>query len=246
MNWICESCGYENEYNDESQPTECQCCGELASEQQINQARRALERYHREQERERRLEQLRQEAIKQQKKIEDLIDTFVKGLKGVAAACVMSIIIAGAIVGLNIYKGDIKLKHIETNIKNITVIDSLTASCKTIMEHLSENALEFKESFDKNIGTASMEKDYSVMKNIEVLVEDKKKSMMSISDMVKQVGDNLIVSYENWAKNLSVSESNVTSGVENLAINSRLFWSQAAKNLNQFVVYISMKFGGSK
>ena len=99
MNWICESCGYENEYNDESQPTECQCCGELASEQQINQARRALERYHREQERERRLEQLRQEAIKQQKKIEDLIDTFVKGLKGVAAACVMSIIIAGAIVG---------------------------------------------------------------------------------------------------------------------------------------------------
>ena len=45
MNWVCESCGYENEYNDESQPTECLCCGEPASEHQLNQAKQELEKY---------------------------------------------------------------------------------------------------------------------------------------------------------------------------------------------------------
>ena len=86
MNWVCESCGYENEYNDESQPTECLCCGEPASEHQLNQAKQELEKYHKEQARQRRLEQLRQEAIKQQEKIEHSIDAFAKGIKGIAAA----------------------------------------------------------------------------------------------------------------------------------------------------------------
>lgn len=96
MNWVCESCGYENEYNDESQPTECLCCGEPASEHQLNQAKQELEKYHKEQARQRRLEQLRQEAIKQQEKIEHSIDAFAKGIKGIAAACIVAMILAVA------------------------------------------------------------------------------------------------------------------------------------------------------
>lgn len=119
MNWVCESCGYENEYNDESQPTECLCCGEPASEHLLNQARRALEKYHKEQERQRRLEQLRQEAIKRQEKIEHSINAFIKGVREIATACIVVMILAVAITGFNVYKGNVTPKYIGTNIKNI-------------------------------------------------------------------------------------------------------------------------------
>lgn len=246
MNWVCESCGYENEYNDESQPTECLCCGEPASEHLLNQARRALEKYHKEQERQRRLEQLRQEAIKRQEKIEHSINTFIKGVKGIATACIVVMILAVAITGFNVYKGNVIPKYIGTNIKNISVVDNMKISADAISEHLSGNTLEFKDNIIQNVSFTTKSKDYSVMANLGLLVEDKKKSMVGVSGMVKQLGDNCKVGYENKTKNLVISENNITSGFENLTNNCKLFWMQATKNVNQLVDYISMKIGRSK
>lgn len=228
MNWVCESCGYENEYNDESQPTECLCCGEPASEHLLNQARRALEKYHKEQERQRRLEQLRQEAIKRQEKIEHSINVFIKGVKGIETACIVVMILAVAITGFNVYKGNVTPKYIGVNIKNISVIDNMKISADAISEHLSGNALEFKDNIIQNVSFTTKSKDYSVMANLGLLVEDKKESIAGVSGMVKQLGDNCKVGFENFTNNC------------------KLFWMQATKNINQLVDYISMKIGRSK
>lgn len=246
MNWVCESCGYENEYNDESQPTECLCCGEPASEHLLNQARRDLEKYHKEQERQRRLEQLRQEAIRCQEKIEHLMSIFIKGVKGIVTACIVAMILAVAITGFNVYKGNITPKYIGANIKNISVVDNVRISTDAISEHLSGNALEFKDNIIQNVSFITKSKDYSVMANLGLLVEDKKESMAGVSGMVKQLGDNCKVGYENRTKNLVISENNITGGVENFTNNCKLFWMQATKNVNQLVDYISMKIERSK
>lgn len=246
MNWVCEFCGYENEYNDESQPTECLCCGEPASEHLLNQARHALEKYHKEQERQRRLEQLRQEAIKRQEKIEHSVSAFVKSVKGIAPACIVSVILAIVITGFNVYKGNITPEYIGVNIKNITVMDNAMISAKTISEHLSGNALEFRDNIVPNVSFTTKSRDYSVMANPEVLVEEKGKSMTGISMMVKRVGDNCKVGYENIKKNIVVSENNVTNGFGNFMNNCKLFWMQATKNINRLVDDISMKIGRSK
>lgn len=246
MNWVCESCGYENEYNDESQPTECLCCGEPASEHLLNQARCELEKYHKEQERQRRLEQLRQEAIKRQEKIEHSLSTFVKGVRAIANACIAFMILAIAIAGFNVYKGNVTPKYIGENIKNITVMDEVTVPAKVISEHLSKNALEFKDNIVQNVSYTTKNKDYSVMANLEILAEDKKESMIGISTMLKKLGDSCKIGYENRMNNIDVSKSNVSNGFSNFTINCKLFWHQATKNVNQLVDYISMKIGRSK
>ena len=62
--WICEECGYENEFSDEIKNNECQCCGTPASDKQLIEAQNQLVAYHREQE--------RQALLKEQRKIQEL------------------------------------------------------------------------------------------------------------------------------------------------------------------------------
>lgn len=47
MGWLCDVCGYENEFNEESHPAFCLCCGEPAPRNKIIEARRELKAYHR-------------------------------------------------------------------------------------------------------------------------------------------------------------------------------------------------------
>lgn len=246
MNWVCESCGYENEYNDESQPTECLCCGEPASEHQLNQARCELEKYHKEQERQRRLEQLRQEAIKQQEKIEHSFQTFVKSVRAVATACIAVIIVSVAIVGFNVYKGNVSLKYITDNIKNITVMDDVTAPAKAISKRLSENGLNFKDNIIQNVNYTTKIRKHTALVNLDVLVDDKKESIIGISKMVQNVRNNSKVGDENRKNNIVVSKNNVSNGISNLTGNCQLFWNRATQNINQLVDYISKKVGRSK
>ena len=137
-------------------------------------------------------------------------------------------------------------KYIGANIKNISVVDNVRISTDAISEHLSGNALEFKDNIIQNVSFITKSKDYSVMANLGLLVEDKKESMAGVSGMVKQLGDNCKVGYENRTKNLVISENNITGGFENFTNNCKLFWMQANKNVNQLVDYISMKIERSK
>lgn len=262
MNWVCDSCGYENEYNDESQPTECLCCGEPVSEYQLNQARRELEEYHKEQERQRKLEQLRQEAIKRQERIEHSIKSFIKSVKFVAAACIAVMILSIAFAGFNIYKGNVSFQFLTANIKSIGVMDEITTPVKTISDLISENAieykksivqnasinenvLEFKDNFIPNVSNTIKKRD-DVVKNLSVLAERNKKSIADISTMIQTVGDNSKVGYENRINNFLVSQNNISNGYSNFTENWKLFWNQAIQNINQLVDSISKIVGRSK
>ena len=240
----CPHCGQK--YNDESQPTECLCCGEPASEHQLNQAKQELEKYHKEQARQRRLEQLRQEAIKQQEKIGHSIDAFVKGIKGIAAACIVAMILAVAIAGLNVCQGNITLKYIGTNIKNISVVDNMTDVTDNVSEHLRENTLEYKNNIVRNVSFTTKSKDHSVLAHLELLMENKNEAMKSTSGMFKQIGSDFKGGYENRTKNLAISKNNVANGFRNFTNNCKLFWRQAAKNINQLIDYIARKTGRKK
>ena len=52
--------------------------------------------------------------------------------------------------------------------------------------------------------------------------------------------------YENRTKNLAISKNNVANGFGNFKNNCKLFWRQAAKNINQLVDYIARKIGRTK
>ena len=264
MNWICEFCGYENEYNDESQPTECLCCGEPASEHLLNQARRALEKYHKEQERQRRLEQLRQEAIKRQEKIERSIKAFVKGVRSLATACIILMILSVAFAGFNIYKGNVTLNYIGANVKSITAMDNVVVPAKVISDNLSQKALELTDSIIQNVGYTAQGKNYAVTENLKgladknkesisrtlsgitVLADENKETMAVTVSGLKKMGEDFSEGYDNRTDNIAVSQSNISDGYNNLTVNLKLFWKQVTKNFNQLVDSISKKVGRSK
>ena len=246
MNWVCESCGYENEYNDESQPTECLCCGEPASEHLLNQARRALEKCHKEQERQRRLEQLRQEAIKRQEKIERSIKTFIKGVRTLATACIVFMVLSVAFAGFNIYKGNVSLKYIGNNVKSITVMDNMVVPVNVISDSLSQKVSELTDSIIQNVSYTAQGKNHSVTENLKGLADENKETMAVTFSGLKGMGVDFSEGHDNRKDNIAVSQSNVSDGYKNLTVNLKLFWKQATKNFNQLVDSISKKVGRSK
>lgn len=63
---------------------------------------------------------------------------------------------------------------------------------------------------------------------------------------VKQIGSDFKGGYENRTKNLAISKNNVANGFRNFTNNCKLFWRQAAKNINQLIDYIARKTGRKK
>lgn len=243
MNWVCDSCGYENEYNDESQPTECLCCGEPASKHLLNQARRALDKYHKEQEHQKQLEQLRLEAIRRQEKIEHSIQIFIKGVRTLASACIVFMVISVALAGFNFYKGNISFKHISSNVKSIIVVDNMVVPVNVISDNLSKTASGFTDNITQNVSYMAQNKNYTVIENLNELIAENKERMTATASNLKVIGDDLTGEYEHNKKNVAVSQSNVSDGYKNLTVNSKLFWKQATQNINQLIDSISKKFG---
>lgn len=246
MSWVCDSCGYENEYNDESQPTECLCCGEPASEHLLNQARWALDKFHKEQERQRRLEQLRLEAIRRQEKIERSIKTFVKGVRTLATACIVFMVLSVGLAGFNFYKGNISFKHISDNVKSITVVDNIVVPVNVISDNLSKTALGFTDNIAQNVGYMAQSKNYTVTENLKRLKDENKERMTATASSLKGISDDLTEGYGQKKENIAVSQSNVSDGYKNLTVNSKMFWKQATQNINQFIDSISKRFGRAK
>lgn len=155
-------------------------------------------------------------------------------------------ILAVAIAGLNVCQGNITLKYIGTNIKNISVVDNVTDVTENVSEHLRENTLEYKNNIVRNVSFTTKSKDHSVLAHLGLLMENKKEAMKSTSGMFKQIGSNFKGGYENRTKNLAISKNNVANGFGNFKNNCKLFWRQAAKNINQLVDYIARKIGRTK
>ncbi len=82
MSWLCEVCGYENEYSEEVKVTVCNCCGEEASESILKQAQKELDDVRREEEQRIHLE----EIAKKRELKESIISNIVQGLKKVGKA----------------------------------------------------------------------------------------------------------------------------------------------------------------
>ena len=246
MNWICNSCGYENEYNDESQPTECLCCGEPATEDQLNLARCALEKYHKELEHQKRLEKLRQKALKRQKKIERSVNSFIKSVKNLAVACIVFMILSFALAGFSIYKGSISLNNIADSIKYISVMDNMMYPVNVISDSLNHKNKEYIDNFSQNISPTAKGKRLIVTENMKDLAEKNKKSLTVSFSGFKRISADFQDRYEYAKDNIMVSQSNISESFNNLTVNMNMFWSQTGQNIKLLVDSISKKVGRSK
>lgn len=151
MNWLCDSCGYENEFNEESQPTECLCCGESAPEWKILQLRQELEAYHREERQKARLEEQKRRRELRQQQIARIIHNTMLVVKAAPAVLAISFAAASCWVIFSLHASDITLsswnQQMQSNVVNLclkgAVFSPVSAGTRRIASQHSAGCSSF-------------------------------------------------------------------------------------------------------
>ena len=246
MNWICNSCGYENEYNDESQPTECLCCGEPATEDQLNLAKRELENFHKELDDQKRLERLRQKAQKRQRKIEQSVHIFTKSARSLAVACIVFVVFSFVFIGFNIYRGSVSLNNIAGNTKSISLMDNEMFPVHVMSNNLSHNHKEFIDNYSTSISYTAKGRRLALRENLKDLKEKNNKILAVLFSGIKEIGTGFQNRYEN-AKDINpIFQSSILQGFNNLTVNMDALWEQTKQNIDLLIDSITKKVGEFK
>ncbi|MBR5020037.1 MAG: hypothetical protein IKY17_00265 [Oscillospiraceae bacterium] len=142
MYWVCEDCGWENEYGDSVRYTHCQCCGAGATAKNIADASRALERFHREAERLKRMEALRLGNKKRQQAIDGVMRKFVRFLRILPFVNIAAFVIAAGLFAGSFLMEDVCVKDFfsqaGSNIQSMLVPEQTGGSLE-MTRHLVAN-----------------------------------------------------------------------------------------------------------
>lgn len=184
MGWICEECGYENEFRELTQITKCDCCGEPASDQIKRNAMALINAKRREEERrlkaieEERIAKHKQNRFEKMKKAVISVSKFIK--EAVTVAVLFSVCMIAVWGTVTISSSNDVIEQFYNNIKI-----SSSSHFETIIEN---NTAE--------IGSQLKDKYHISTKNICI------------------IGDDTIVYSNNVCENASLivgSDSNNTS-----------------------------------
>lgn len=219
MSWLCDTCGYENEFDDESQPTTCLCCGEPAPESKIIKARRELEAYHREEERKARLEELRRKQELRQQKVDRIVARITHVAKAIPVTAVAMVIIAFVWVGVSFHSEGMTMSAWNTQMHtNISAI-SLTG----YPDKLKNNLVNISLSENKSV---SFRNNY-LRDNALIVLE-------SMGSNLKQVG-----------KRVPTIDQNIASSSSNMRLNWSVFWSRTKDNVQELIKTITIRKDGA-
>ena len=265
MSWICDVCGYENEFNDESQPTTCLCCGEPAPESKIIKAQRELEAYHREEERKARLEELRRKQELRQQKVDRIVARITRAVKAIPWVAVAMVIIAFVWVGVSFHSEGTTMSAWNTQMHtNINAI-SLTGYPDKLKDNLADIGLSEKlivpiEEAGQIVSGQTSEHFSAISANIKM------KSEISASDYSANIeklnksvtarnnyqSDNALIVLESVGSDLKqIGEQvptigqNIASSSSNMKLNLPVFWSRAKGNIQELINTILRREGGA-
>lgn len=265
MSWLCDVCGYENEFNDESQPTTCLCCGEPAPENKIIKARRELEAYHREEERKARLEELRRKQELRQQKVDRVVARITHTVRAIPVAAVAMVIIALVWVGVSFHSEGMTMSAWNTQMhSNINAI-SLTGYPDKMKSNLADIGLTEKMFVPieeaGQILVSQMGEHFStisgnVTKKSEISASDYSSNFeeldKSVSARNNYLSDNALIVLESVGSDLKqVGEQvptigqNITSSSSNMKLNWPIFWSRAKDNVQELINTITRREGGA-
>lgn len=161
MSWLCDVCGYENEFNDETQPIVCLCCGEKAPKNKIVKARQELNAYHREEKRKTYLEKRKRTQEFWQKRIGEITKSIIRMTKVMSVTMTVIIVIALIWVGVFLHAQNATMEAFSTLSENVRVgfevhMNKCLGNVKKIEASLSERKERFDSSMVvivKNIGS---------------------------------------------------------------------------------------------
>ena len=265
MSWLCDVCGYENEFNDESQPTTCLCCGEPAPENKIINARRELDAYHREEERKARIEELRRKQELHQQKVDRIIARTTRAVKAIPVVAAVMVLIAFVWIGISFRSEGMTLSAWNAQMRSNIDAISLTGFSEKLRDNLADIGLSEKVSVPINeagqlvasqmsarfstISSNITEKSEIGASSYSSNAEEQRKSSSSqnnyLSDNAQTVLENVGNDFKQVGEHMPTISQNITSSCSNMKLNLPVFWSHAKDNVQELINAITKGEGGS-
>ena len=121
MNWLCDSCGYENEYKKGSKITECICCGDPAPISEPVQPE---------------LKKVVKESETQK------TGKFVKFISGLYRTLLIAALL---LIGLNMYLGNISIENVLSDVQKLICQNELKETILSVKEKIVDQWFVYKE-----------------------------------------------------------------------------------------------------
>lgn len=205
LSWLCDACGYENEFNDESQPTECLCCGESAPPAKIIELRYELEKIHAEEERKARLEEIRRRREKRQEKIDSILIGILNTARVGVLALILFMLISVTWVGISFYQKNVSLIEWYTGVKTTISLLPIKELPITIQESIAAINIGEKVSAPfqmarENLCSQGKEQEYFTI-NEKKLMCNMEENFIFFDENISVIEENIACFSDNYGAN---------------------------------------------
>ena len=224
MSWLCNFCGYENEYSDEEKLTTCMCCGEPATEEQLAQAQRDLDRYHEEQIRLAKYEEQQRRLQERREKREKAFSLMLRLIKNIRYGVLVCLLAAVVLVGLRFLNGSFRMETVQ---KNVSECSSLSAALQRAPANISligESMAEKLRMVKANAAASKSAVPNSLGENISAVPERLKAGLSGCKSGWELIKLKLSDAYEHqkenfqfWSSQVSVNYDELVEEVKNIA-----------------------------
>lgn len=228
MNWLCEICGYENQFDDNEQLTVCRCCGDPASEKVLFQARQELEAFRRAE----KTKAIAETARKRKELWRQRIDSIAKGAlyfaKAVPALMILSVIAAFVWVVYRFNSSDLTFaswsRQAQSNISELTFQETALSSIQngvgyifSTAEDMPSGSRKDMEKCSENLGAiieiAGMQQENRI-ENVLLLHDATNVKLQRMKDQTIEMSQRNIVTVRYLTSNLQVFWDNATENIE--------------------------------
>ena len=227
MSWLCDVCGYENEYSEEVKTTTCLCCGEPASERKIQQANKDLIAFQKEVERKARAEKLRQKQLLRQQRIDRIFESSKFVAKCMSVATIVLIVFSTVWLGFSMHSNALSLSDWKQQMMSNMSKAALVSDIGAYGDNLSEI-----RAFENT-------------KNALIISGETTHRNLSQQFNAIKANNNAVDGY-NWSlleKRLLNLKKNIKSGSTNFESNWDSFQIQAGNNIKQLIAAIKERVG---
>lgn len=255
MYWVCEECGWENEYSDEVKYTDCQCCGSPATEKNITEATKALNRFHQEEERRKREEAIRLKVEKRQQAINGAMAGYIKVLRALPKVNIVATIIAILVIIGSFVAGDIPgeelWRRFSSNAQEITCFEQIGKSFETTNELFSNHFSSYFHMVGSNSESLIEIIPEAVPANASLLLDSVQSRNESMAANFETIGDScsgyfshlgtnsdmnadtISTQFTQTGANLGEVGDHISEDSSNLFRNVEFFWEKASTNITE-------------
>lgn len=224
MSWLCNYCGYENEYSDEEKLTTCMCCGEPATVEQLVQAQRDLDQYHEEQIRlakyEEQQRRLREKREKRDKAF-SLLLRMINGIKYGVLACLLTAVV---LVGLRFVNGSFRLETVQRNVSECSSLSTALQRAPGNLSLIGESMAGKLRMVKDNAASANHSVPDTIRDNISAVPDRLKAELSFCKSNWELLKLRLSYAYEHqkenfqfWSSQVSVNYHELVEEVKNIA-----------------------------